>query len=315
MTQQHTFTAALLAGCCMLPQTALSHSLPIGDGNVSTSPKTGFVYACQTRFRPIGPRAPTTGDWFDAANGTWDPDLKPIVEGSVSWPSEISISIRNNKRIISSNGLPEHATGSFPVAKSSLAYQYDHNPNNIEAQNILLRLDTNPKLASIPTCVSMGMIGFTLSGAALYNALDASGLDAAAHEVQDKCKGHPQGAGEYHYHSASPCLVDTNSGPDGHSDLLGYALDGFGIFGKYESGAETLSTDDLDACHGHTGEVMWDGKLTEMYHYHFTDDYPYTLGCFSGEVTQSASGNQRPRQRLNRPNRQDRPQHHRSPRR
>lgn len=298
MTQQ-TLKSALIASICLLPAVASAHSLPIGDGNVATAPEQGSVFACQTNFRPIGPRAPTTGDWFDAANGTWDPAIKPFVDGSVSWPSEIAISIEGNKRVISGNGLPDHATGSFPIAKSDDAYQFDRNPNAIEAQNVLLRLDTTPKLANNPTCVPMGMIGFTLSGAALYNALDASGLDAAAHEIQDKCKGHPQGAGQYHYHSASPCLADTKSGPDGHSDLLGYALDGFGIYGMYDVGGAQLSSDDLDACHGHTGKVEWDGKTTEIYHYHFSEDYPYTLGCFMGQVTQSASA----KKHLNRPDR------------
>ena len=27
---------------------------------------------------------------------------------------------------------------------------------------------------------------------------------------------------------------------------------------------------------------MWDGEVVEMYHYVFTEDYPYTIGCFRG---------------------------------
>ncbi|MGL5908804.1 MAG: hypothetical protein ACRCZP_02310, partial [Phycicoccus sp.] len=40
---------------------------------------------------------------------------------------------------------------------------------------------------------------------------------------------------------------------------------------------------DLDACHGHVGPVLWDGEVREMYHYHLTRDYPYTVGCFVGD--------------------------------
>ena len=64
----------------------------------------------------------------------------------------------------------------------------------------------------------MGMIGFTVTGVALYNALDAAGRDAAAHEVQDLCDGHPQGRGQYHYHSSSPCLPGAEGG---RGDRLG----------------------------------------------------------------------------------------------
>jgi hypothetical protein len=214
-------TIAVISATCLLPQPIYAHDFPIGDGKVSTSAKQGYVYACQTNFRPVGPRAPTTGAWFDAAAGTWNPDIKPFVDGSVSWPSEISVEHRGDTRLITANGLPEHTTGNFPISPSDDAYEFDRNPNEIRAQNVILQLDATPQEAARPTCVPMGMIGFTLAGAALYNALDASGFDAAAHEIQDKCDGHPQGAGEYHYHDLSSCITDAQSGPNGHSDLLG----------------------------------------------------------------------------------------------
>lgn len=315
MTTQQSFskTATALSigvfvSSTLLVSIASAHSLPLGDGNVSTSPTVGNVYSCQTSFNPNAPGAQASGDWLNEAAGTWDPDIKPIIDGSVSWPSEIDISIRGNQRIITGNGLPDHATGTFPVARSDDAYQYDRNPNQINAQNVLLTLDTNPQLASSPTCVPMGMIGFALSGAAIYNALDARGDDAPAHEIQDACNGHPEQQGEYHYHNLSPCLEDTQSGPDGHSDLLGYALDGFGIFGVNENNQSVMFSKDLDTCHGHVGEIEWDGKLVEMYHYHFTEDYPYTLGCFAGEVTASTASTQgQPDNQLRGNDRQDRP--------
>lgn len=264
---------------------AMAHDLPLGDGKISSGPKQGYVYSCQSRFPANGVGAHASGAWLDEASGTWDPDLKPIVDGTVKWPSEISLTIEGNKRVVRANGLPDHATGTFPVSRSDDAYQYDRNPNAIAAQSVLLRLDVTPSLASSPSCVSMGMIGFALSGAAIYNALDAKGDDAPAHEIQDGCNGHPERQGEYHYHNYSDCFVDTASGPNGHSDLIGYALDGFGIFGLYDAGGDILTTSDLDACHGHTGPVEWDGEVVEMYHYHFTQDYPYTLGCFAGKVS------------------------------
>ena len=74
----------------------------------------------------------------------------------------------------------------------------------------------------------------------------------------------------------------TTQGANGHSGLVGYALDGFGIYGTAGAGGVHLSNADLDACHGHVETVMWDGKVVKMYHYHLTDEYPYTLGCLAG---------------------------------
>jgi hypothetical protein len=277
--------ASALSAASIAAGPAMAHDLPLGDGKISDNPRQGYVYSCQTRFGSNGPGAHASGAWLDEAAGTWDPDLKPIVDGSVSWPSQISISLEGGQRVIRSNGLPEHTTGTFPVRRSDDAYQYDRNPNSIAAQRVVLTLDRMPQLARMPSCVPMGMIGFALSGAAIYNALDARGDDAPAHEIQDGCNGHPERRGEYHYHNYSGCFDDTRSGPNGHSDLVGYALDGFGLYGLYDSGANMLSTDDLDECHGHAGLIEWDGELVEMYHYHFTEDYPYTLGCFAGQVS------------------------------
>jgi len=67
------------------------------------------------------------------------------------------------------------------------------------------------------------------------------------------------------------------------SGLVGYALDGFGIYGMKDRATGRLLHDgDLDACHGTTGLVDWDGKLVSMYHYVLTPEYPYTVGCFRG---------------------------------
>lgn len=288
-----TNTITKVGTLCLLGSTMMSaanaHTQQIGDGNLSTSPKQGYVYSCQTSFNPNAPGAQASGDWINEAKNTWDPDIKPIIDGSVMWPSEIFISLEGDQRVITGNGLPDHATGTFPVSPSDDAYQYDRNPNSIQAQEILLKLDANPELATTPSCVPMGMIGFATSGAAIFNALDARGNDAPAYEIQDACNGHPERQGQYHYHDYSDCLVDTKSGPNGHSDLVGYALDGFGLFGKFEATNVEVHSDDLDACHGHTSTIEWDGELKDMYHYHFSADYPYTLGCFMGDVSTQVS--------------------------
>jgi len=264
--------------------TALAHegrAEPLGDGNISTQPQAGYIWSCQQSFNSNAPGAKVNGYWIDGK--LWYPDEKIAIQGNILWPnSSISVGLENGARIIRANNLPKHATGQFPVAQNDPAFQYDRNPNSISAQNILLTLPAMPQIAAVPSCVPMGMIGFALSGTAIFNGLDAGGRDAAAHEVQDKCNGHPQMSGQYHYHSYSPCMADASGAAGKHSDLVGYALDGFGIYGLHGEDGRELASKDLDACHGHTHMVMWNGKMQSIYHYHLTRDYPYTLGCFKG---------------------------------
>ena len=172
--------------------------------------------------------------------------------------------------------------GVFPIESATAAYQYDRNPNSIEGQNVSLALPVDPKVAAKPTCTSGGPIGIMLNGVLLFNALDAEGRDALAYEIQDSCEGHPMMSDEYHYHALSPCLASKLDGGTGHSQLLGYALDGFGIYGPRGDRGRTLTDADLDACHGRTDTITWDGKRVKMYHYVMTAEYPYSIGCFRG---------------------------------
>ncbi|MGJ8529354.1 YHYH protein [Maritalea sp.] len=260
---------------------AHGEKLPLGDGQVSSSPKVDNVYSCQQQFNPNAPGAQATGDWI--VGDYWYPELKPTVDGDVKWSDGgVQVSVSGGTRMVTSNLLPTHGTGIYPVQRTDDAYQYDRNPNSIEAQNLSLNLPADPQVASSASCVPMGMIGISLSGAAIFNALDARGDDAPAHEIQDECNGHPERDGVYHYHNASSCMVAQEETADGHSGLVGYAMDGFGIYGMEGEGGVHLSNDDLDACHGHVETVVWDGIETEIYHYHLTDEYPYTIGCFVG---------------------------------
>lgn len=257
------------------------HHLPLGDGHVSSTPQRGYVMAC--RMGPgRGGGAQHVGRWIHG--DTWDLTEKLHVQGKVSWP-EAQFAITETRdgrvvsRIIKGNGLPvKTPTGNFPVSPDDPAFQIDRNPNSIEPQNILLTLPANPTLAAEPSCVPMGMIGVALNGVAIFNALDDGARDAVAHEVQDLCNGHPQMRGEYHYHGPSPCLP----GETGNEKLIGYALDGFGIYSIYDATGTELTNADLDACHGRVSKVMWNGKRVAIYHYVLTREYPYTIGCFRG---------------------------------
>jgi hypothetical protein len=247
--------------------------LPLGDGKYSTSAKKGYIYACRTSS--MGGGAFADGPWIQGT--TWDSTKKYVVDGSVSWPNAaFSLTISGTNRVFTGNGLPKsHATGVYPISSSDDAYQYDRNPNSIKTQSLTITLPMNPAVAAAPSCVG-GEVGIAVSGIPVFNGFDADNRDAMAHEIQDSCDGHPQREGLYHYHGPSDCVAT------GDSEIFAYAFDGFGIFSNLESG-KSLTNDDLDECHGHSHEIVWDGAKKTMYHYHLTKEFPYTVGCFRGQ--------------------------------
>jgi hypothetical protein len=265
---------------------ALAHEvdltrLPLGDGKLSTGAQQGMIWACHTD--PNAGGAFRDGPWIDQASGTYDFTKKAVVSGKVMWTPDFHMTLEGDARVFTSNDLPDHPTGTFPIPSGDAAFQYDRNPNSIKTQTVTVSLPAHPAPAAQPACAP-GAVGILLTGSVLFNALDAPGRDAVAHETQDSCQGHPQEAGVYHYHSVTTCMDDKRL-PDGHSALVGYALDGFGIFGRFGEKGAALSSSDLDACHGHTHAIPWDGKMVVMYHYHATWDFPYTISCLRGAYT------------------------------
>jgi hypothetical protein len=250
--------------------------LPIGDSKVSTVPAVGSVFACQRSFGGGG--AFRDGPWI-RSDGTFDYTAKLAVAGARRLGGEFNAMLSGGTRLLTGNGLPAHALGQFPVAASDPAYQYDRNPNTIRAMSLRYAVPAEPQAAASPSCLPMGAVGVMTTGVVFFNALDALGRDAVAHEILDACGGHPERTGQYHYHDQAPCIEDAGSG---HSALIGYAFDGFGIFGRRGEGGQLLTNRDLDACHGHTHAIPWDHRSVVMYHYHATYEYPYTLGCYRG---------------------------------
>lgn len=279
MRPRALLVSALLA---CVPRIGHAQALPLGDGHVTDHPAVGNVYACRATFRGGGARH--EGPWFHG--DTWNPLEKPHVAGHVLWPEAAFSLTRDGADIlVRDNGLPvRQPTGVFPITPSDSVYRYDTNPNHIGEQHLQFTIPAKPVIADQPSCLPMGMIGVTVSGVALYSALDDAGRDAAAHEIQDDCDGHPQANAQYHYHNASPCIPGVNG--DG---VVGWALDGFPILGLGDSTGAYVADSALDACHGRRARVTVDGR-TYAYAYHMTREYPYTLGCFTGRLLPDTRG-------------------------
>ena len=61
----------------------------------------------------------------------------------------------------------------------------------------------------------------------------------------------------------TPATVATYGSALGHSPLIGFALDGRGLYGLYET-TSTYAYLSLDACNGHWGPVpAWSGTNTD----------------------------------------------------
>lgn len=145
-------------------------------------------------------------------------------------------------------------------------------PNNIQTQNITLKIPAFPVMASTHATTPMGVIGVALDGVPFFNQYAAGGtlIGGEIHGF-DQYWAHPQMTGMYHYHVEPKFLTQVYA--TRHS-LLGFLLDGFPVYGPEENDGSTPTG--LDEFHGHTHATTEYPSGT--YHYHFSADAPYLNG-------------------------------------
>jgi hypothetical protein len=148
---------------------------------------------------------------------------------------------------ITTNGVPTHPVGTFPDYTANLNSKTDQPVNPF---HIIDKYRLKYKIPLKPTINNMncggqhvpieGPQGIAISGAFIFNptlrALDTNGfadaVSGASAETFDRCCGHPVPIGLYHYHTWPVCVNVRDIYPTG-DELIGYAFDGFPIYGPF----------------------------------------------------------------------------------
>ena len=246
---------------------------------------------------------------------------------SVLFSGNLTISASVGKCQLQSNGVPNH---DFNDGQQSF-------PNNLSEQSYNYQITTSPVFASSNTALAIGS-----DNGLMLNGVKIDLLAAACFAVGDEKTGcgdmsqpwrfdpmfpangfrvdshnaHVQPNGSYHYHGTPNAMFAADTAVE--SPLVGFAADGFPIFGSWfdddgtvrkalpsyrlktgtrqaVSGYTTPSGDydgtyrddyeyieglgDLDECNG----MQVDG----VYGYFISDAYPYIMGCLKGQMDPS----------------------------
>ena len=118
-----------------------------------------------------------------------------------------------------------------------VGYNWPNNPWFPQNMSYVFKFTRNPQpnhgtLVATPN----GHIGVWKNGVSVYNPKDTkSYMDSSVwfqHETFDPCWGHPNQSHEYHTHQSPACLYDDTDSAH-HSPLIGFAFDGYPIYGAY----------------------------------------------------------------------------------
>ena len=234
-------------------------------------------------------------------------DVSKAVGPGEGYPApELSVSCDDNTLIVESNGIPHYTF--VPMT-----------PNPLEVMSWRYEVTRTPEMADTETTIPLlGYVGFAVNGIPIYGPNEAEFPDPYGDPIHngilDGCMGHVGNA--YHNHALLvQCLTEqslvsmpwTNAPPSSEdpSPVVGYAADGFPIYGPYGCTNATCDTviefksswvqigdpttyawdnheyreqdgeEYLDRCNGRIGP---DGT----YRYHATAEFPYVLGCYKG---------------------------------
>ena len=240
---------------------------------------------------------------------------------SAEAAARVTVSEQDGYRYIEADGLPDHATGQFPNRG---------NPNRISEQDYAYRVPLYPEKAARITMMRRQPFGVVLNGVPLdpgtaecWNNDCSSGwnveaLGGAMDLGLDRNNAHVQPGGAYHYHAMPTGFLEKFPFTE-QPLLVGYAADGFPVYGYYgrrdpnDSSSEMVELKasyrirrgerqggpggahdgkyvqdyeyaaglgDLDQCNGRAGVTPEYPDGT--YYYVLTAAYPFIPRCFVG---------------------------------
>jgi hypothetical protein len=222
------------------------------------------------------------------------------------WNPTVKLTYSTSSVIMQPDGIPNHARDVYYAVPNAGIVVPDSTTANIiadptKAQTYKFTIPTTPKYVSKVTNTSLGSIGVMISGAVLYNPFEGDGKTVAmasnftitnsagiTASFVDKCAGHPTpDIGAYHYHGLPNCVTATVDKAGKASHIIGFALDGFPIYGDRDNKGKQVTAKNLDQCNGVNSATPEFPK--GIYHYVLlgTADARSSIFCFHGQVDAS----------------------------
>jgi len=205
-----------------------------------------------------------------------DAIAKSVEEAGFS--NSVEVTCNDDNAIITSNTFPTHELMTGIVGTNEqvpVPAQYSA-PISLE-----------PSLGSTPLTRDAAL-GVAVNGVPIYD-YTAGGemtLDDLQHHQErhdtyqtkqlDICGGHAGRGDDYHYHIKPKCMIEQMANKD-DNPIIGWAFDGFPIYGDKNPDGSIITSGELDVCNGKKDSVFG-------YRYHTSDEAPYIVQCLMGKV-------------------------------
>lgn len=314
-----------------------------GDGSSTDSsitlPDSSTPTPSPTPTPTPTPTSVTTADVDCPYSGSYMGDYSDAGMLTATW----SWACDGTNRSLTGNGLPDHAVGTFPDAG---------NPNTISIQTVSGSMTLTPTMGTTNTQIGgpggasvyarnsvkfdPGTAGTCPSSMTspsdcnLANGTDQWRVEALGQDTfdfgEDSNNAHVQPTGEYHYHGMPEGILSNAGASDSNKKmvLIGWAGDGYPVYGRYCYSSAMDATSELKVCTGSyikdtvadsgrpstslvpLGAFLSDWTYSEgsgdlddcngrtgvtpefpdgIYYYMATDSYPYMSRCLKGNIS------------------------------
>ncbi len=192
-----------------------------------------FVALCLAPLAAQGD--PSLESWRRNLDGTTGQSPSANIDSIVrNILADVEISPYTSTKVyVKAAGVPSHAVGPWA-----------NNPNSISDQGWTFRIPRTPAPSANNRPTGLGPIGVMVNGVPFFNSKDARSYNNRGIWNQnamyfegfsfDTGKGHTAPRGDYHYHQIPDSLA-AQKGENfvDHSPVLGFAFDGYPIYGPY----------------------------------------------------------------------------------
>ena len=248
----------------------IRHLTPLSRNSFSVMAVAALLGAC------------SSPDTQQAESRVSSPDIRceqvktSIIEAGFS--DKVSVTCDGGSAIIASDTYPDHEKMTGIVGTNEqLAVPADY----------AAPIPLNPILGTVPVTRDASL-AVAINGVPIFDYTGGGEMtqaDLEHHQVRhdtlqtkqlDTCGGHAGRGDDYHYHVKPSCMIAKmkNAGDDA---IIGWAFDGFPIFGDNNPDGSEVKPLDLDICNGQADSIYG-------YRYHTSEEAPYIIQCLMGEV-------------------------------
>lgn len=228
---------------------------------------------------------------------------------NAQWGDNVTITIENGYFRYQSNSIPNHALNAEYIMPDDFTPCVPHPTPEcshiepveqaIKGVPVDVKIPTRPVKIAETSATPFGAMGVSISGSPIYNPYEGDGVTVAMNAnftmtnsegkqipFMDDCHGHPapHPREQYHYHGLPPCVVVQLRQENGPSRIIGFAFDGFPIYGDRDINGNPIDPQTLDQCNGITSPTP---EFPQgIYHYVLLDvpTVQSTVRCLHGKL-------------------------------